>query len=60
MTKVFPLKCEAPVDFEYQLTYLQPHQAFTVFPMSGKPFLLKVNIQNSLPICTYYQQTEPG
>jgi len=36
MTKVFPLRCEAPIDFEYQLTYLQPHQAFTVYPMSGK------------------------
>lgn len=35
LTKVFPLRCEAPIDFEYQLTYLQPHQAFTVHPMSG-------------------------
>ncbi|XP_060601443.1 cilia- and flagella-associated protein 221-like [Ruditapes philippinarum] len=35
MTKVFPLRCEAPIDFEFQLTYLQPHQAFTVNPMSG-------------------------
>ncbi|XP_053374338.1 cilia- and flagella-associated protein 221-like [Mercenaria mercenaria] len=35
MTKVFPLRCEAPIDFEYQLTYLQPHQAFSVHPMSG-------------------------
>lgn len=35
MTKVFPLRCEAPIDFEYQLTYVQPHQAFSVQPMSG-------------------------
>ncbi|XP_052248642.1 cilia- and flagella-associated protein 221-like isoform X2 [Dreissena polymorpha] len=35
MTKVFPLRCEAPIDFEYQLTYLQPHQAFSVHPMTG-------------------------
>ncbi|XP_052810008.1 cilia- and flagella-associated protein 221-like isoform X2 [Mya arenaria] len=35
MTKVFPLRCEAPIDFEYQITYLQPHQAFSVHPISG-------------------------
>lgn len=35
LTKVFPLRCDAPIDFEYQLTYLQPHQAFSVNPMSG-------------------------
>lgn len=35
MTKAFPLRCEAPIDFEYQLTYLQPHQAFSIHPMSG-------------------------
>lgn len=35
MTKVFPLKCDAPIDFEYQLTYLQPHQAFSIHPMTG-------------------------
>ncbi|WAQ94714.1 PCDP1-like protein [Mya arenaria] len=32
---VFPLRCEAPIDFEYQITYLQPHQAFSVHPISG-------------------------
>lgn len=35
MTKKFPLRCDAPIDFEFQLTYLQPHQAFSVHPMSG-------------------------
>ncbi|KAK3108459.1 hypothetical protein FSP39_008303 [Pinctada imbricata] len=35
MTQLFPLHCDAPVDFEYQLTYVQPHPSFTVHPMTG-------------------------
>ncbi|KAK3588715.1 hypothetical protein CHS0354_026034 [Potamilus streckersoni] len=35
MTKLFPLRCDAPVDFEFQLTYLQPHPAFMISPMEG-------------------------
>ncbi|XP_061186055.1 cilia- and flagella-associated protein 221-like [Saccostrea echinata] len=35
MTQLFPLRCEGPVDFEYQLIYVQPHPSFTVHPMSG-------------------------
>lgn len=34
-TKVFPLRCHAPVDFEFQLTFLHPHPAFKVEPMAG-------------------------
>ncbi|XP_077978067.1 cilia- and flagella-associated protein 221-like [Glandiceps talaboti] len=34
-SKVIPLRCNAPIDFEFQLTYLQPHPAFTVHPLSG-------------------------
>lgn len=37
MTQLFPLRCEGPVDFEYQLIYVQPHPSFTVHPMNGKP-----------------------
>lgn len=32
---VFPLRCMAPIDFEYELIYVQPHPAFIVHPMSG-------------------------
>ena len=40
MTQLFPLKCDAPVDFEYQLIYTQPHPSFTVHPMTGKHIVL--------------------
>ena len=33
--KIIPLRCSAPIDFEFQLTYLQSHPAFTVEPMEG-------------------------
>ena len=35
MTQMFPLRCDAPIDFEFQLAYIQPHPAFTVNPMNG-------------------------
>lgn len=31
----FPLRCMAPVDFEFELIYIQPHPAFTIQPMAG-------------------------
>ncbi|EDO48935.1 predicted protein, partial [Nematostella vectensis] len=34
-TKMIPLRCEAPVDFEFQLTVLQPNPAFRVSPLTG-------------------------
>ncbi|PFX33812.1 Primary ciliary dyskinesia protein 1 [Stylophora pistillata] len=34
-TKVIPLKCDIPVEFEFTLSYVQLHPAFTVEPMSG-------------------------
>ncbi|XP_013411374.1 cilia- and flagella-associated protein 221 [Lingula anatina] len=34
-SKTIPLKCDAPIDFEFQLSFLQPHPTFTVEPMSG-------------------------
>lgn len=35
MTQMFPLRCDAPIDFEFQLAYIQPHPAFTVNPLNG-------------------------
>ncbi|CAH3130560.1 unnamed protein product [Pocillopora meandrina] len=35
ITKVIPLKCDIPVEFEFTLSYVQLHPAFTVEPMSG-------------------------
>ena len=34
-TKVFPLRSVAPVNFEFQLTFVQLHSAFTVDPPAG-------------------------
>ncbi|XP_025093721.1 cilia- and flagella-associated protein 221-like isoform X2 [Pomacea canaliculata] len=31
----FPLKNMAPVDFEYDLVFIQPHPAFAVYPVTG-------------------------
>ena len=33
---MIPLKCGIPVDFEFTLSYVQLHPAFTVEPMSGR------------------------
>lgn len=35
MMKCLPLRCNVPIDFEFQLTITQPHSAFNVDPMSG-------------------------
>ncbi|XP_072017653.1 cilia- and flagella-associated protein 221-like [Amphiura filiformis] len=34
-TRVIPLRCKAPVDFDFQLSFAQHHPAYTVTPMSG-------------------------
>lgn len=34
-TKTLSLECGIPIDFEFQLSCLQPHPAFTVSPMKG-------------------------
>ncbi|KAK2178566.1 hypothetical protein NP493_535g01047 [Ridgeia piscesae] len=33
--RVVPLRCRIPVDFEFQIEYVQPNEAFTINPMSG-------------------------
>jgi len=35
-TKVFALRSEAPINFEFQLAFVQQHAAFTVDPLAGK------------------------
>ncbi|XP_076838766.1 cilia- and flagella-associated protein 221 isoform X2 [Brachyhypopomus gauderio] len=32
---VIPLSCKCPIDFEFQVYCLKPHEAFTVHPLSG-------------------------
>lgn len=34
-SEVFPLRCMAPIDFEFELVYVQSHPAFNIHPMSG-------------------------
>ncbi|XP_071487627.1 cilia- and flagella-associated protein 221-like [Diadema antillarum] len=34
-TKVIPLKCNIPVDFEFQLKFVQPHPAISITPTTG-------------------------
>ena len=43
-TKTVSLECGVPVDFEYQLSYLQRHPAFTVEPLSGLLFKYQIPI----------------
>ena len=35
VTHTIPLTCSIPVDFEFTLSYVQLHPAFTVEPMTG-------------------------
>lgn len=37
--KKIPLKLTAPIDFEFQLTMLQPHPAFNVDPLAGRKYI---------------------
>ncbi|XP_067891242.1 cilia- and flagella-associated protein 221 isoform X2 [Heterodontus francisci] len=32
---IIPLRCSCPVDFDFQLNFLQPHHAFTIQPTAG-------------------------
>ncbi len=35
-TKTLSLKCDVPIDFEFELSFLEEHPAFTVAPMKGE------------------------
>ncbi|XP_071958358.1 cilia- and flagella-associated protein 221-like [Antedon mediterranea] len=34
-TQSFPLRCHVPIDFEFLITYIQPHPSFYVEPIKG-------------------------
>lgn len=60
---MIPLKCDIPMDFEFTLSFVQLHPAFTVEPMSGK--ILKKNILTTEQITSWpsavtgFQQNPP-
>lgn len=43
-SKILPLYSRSPIDFEFQITIIQPHPALTVKPMSGMKVANKISI----------------
>ncbi|MEQ2220562.1 hypothetical protein ILYODFUR_006694 [Ilyodon furcidens] len=35
--RAIPLRCSCPIDFEFQVYVIQPHEAFSVHPLTGLP-----------------------
>ncbi|XP_023251162.1 cilia- and flagella-associated protein 221 [Seriola lalandi dorsalis] len=35
VTHAIPLRCSCPIDFEFQVYVIQPHEAFSIHPLSG-------------------------
>ncbi|CAJ1087065.1 cilia- and flagella-associated protein 221 isoform X2 [Xyrichtys novacula] len=35
ISHAIPLRCSCPIDFEFQVLVLQPHEAFSIHPLSG-------------------------
>ncbi|XP_029025636.2 cilia- and flagella-associated protein 221 [Betta splendens] len=35
VTHAIPLRCSSPIDFEFQVYVIQPHEAFSIHPLAG-------------------------
>lgn len=38
VSHAIPLRCSSPIDFEFQVYVIQPHEAFSIHPLAGRNY----------------------